>query len=181
MITTDHGSRLLRPSFSSSSLWVVLLGRSYACFQLIGSALACRFSSVSNNRFAVPSLWMPGRRSARLVLHEVCNPVSSGFSRSGVLVGLLSRPWGSRTSTGCSRFVYAPHGRDLLTATLVHLLAHTHTLRLSLVPSARSFSTDFFPFAWKRRLLGQWLLGSSISTSKVPRFHLVLNYFPPPW
>ena len=78
------------------------------------------------------------------------------------------------------RLVNDPHGRDLLKATLVHLLAHTHTLRLSLVPSPRSFSTDFFPFAWKRRLLGQWLLGSSISTPKVPRFHLVLNYFPPP-
>jgi hypothetical protein len=137
-------------------------------------------STVSNNRFAVPSLWMPGRRSVMLVLHEVCNPVSSGFFRSGVWLEFCLRSWGTRTSTGCSRFVYAPHGRDLLTATLVHLLAHTHTLRLSLVPSSRSFSSDFFPFAWKRRLLGQWLLGSSISTSKVPRFHLVLNYFPPP-
>ena len=106
------------------------------------------FSSVSNNRFAVPSLWMPGRRSDMSVLHDVILSLLGSF--------VLGFGWSSV------------------------LLAHTHTLRPSLVPSPRSFSTDFFPFAWKRRLLGQWLLGSSISTPKVPRFHLVLNYFPPP-
>jgi hypothetical protein len=57
---------------------------------------------------------------------------------------------------------------------------HTHFffpwfLRLTL---SLLYWSDLFPFSWKRRLLGQWLLGSSISTPKVPRFHLVLNYFP---
>jgi hypothetical protein len=68
-VTSEPAPRLL--SSLLSFLWVLL--RSIWCMLSINWIRSgfSGFSSVSNNRFAVPSLWMPGRRSDMSVLNDV--------------------------------------------------------------------------------------------------------------